>query len=755
MGRVTRFTYDAAGNVTSITDAAGNVRTFTYEPAFNRVASITDPLGNVTRFDYDPANGNLLKITDPLGAVTQIAYSSFGQPLSITDALGNISAFAYNAQGDLASVSDPLGNTTARAYDQVSRLVSQTDPRGFTTGFRYDPLNRATETVDALNGVTKLAYDGNGNLLTVTDARGNTIAHAYDTMDRLGQRIDQLGAAGTFSYDGNGNLLATTDRKGQTTTFTYDALDRRTQSAYADGTAATFSYDAAGRLLKADDTADPHRPITLAYDALDRLFAETTSLGTVSYGYDPLGRRTQMTVGGQSPVTYTYDAASRLRTITQAPLSPADIQYDALGRRTLLTLPNGVSTEYQYDAASPLMALIYRNALGLLGDLQYTYDPAGSRTAVGGSFARTLVPDPVSTATYDAANRQLTFGGKTMTLDPNGDLTSITDMSGPSAFTWDARDRLIGISGPTLPAAFQYDALGRRTQKVIGSATAAYQYDGAHIVREVLNGVEANYLRTRTIDEVLGRGGTAFYLAGSLGNSLALTDPTGTPTTEYTYEPFGQTATAGPDANPFQFTGREHDGTGLYYFRRRYYHPELARFISADPLNLAALLIARKQGVVSADAIIKRALRNPALLHEFSYAVNSPINFGDPFGTVPSGLEGAGRAAEAVLTPGGTGETVGGVTLGVAGALGLAALGASTPAAIAGGAVLGLVGGALGSKFDHPCAGQLNCGEEEDLRRWQEKQQFEEFSRRLDETLALVEKLNRIIGVMIEILKSR
>jgi len=38
--------------------------------------------------------------------------------------------------------------------------------------------------------------------------------------------------------------------------------------------------------------------------------------------------------------------------------------------------------------------------------------------------------------------------------------------------------------------------------------------------------------------------------------------------------------------NPFQYTGRENDGTGLYYYRFRYYPPELQRFISEDPVRL-------------------------------------------------------------------------------------------------------------------------------------------------------------------------
>ena len=44
---------------------------------------------------------------------------------------------------------------------------------------------------------------------------------------------------------------------------------------------------------------------------------------------------------------------------------------------------------------------------------------------------------------------------------------------------------------------------------------------------------------------------------------------------------------ARPVTNPFQYTGRENDATGLYYYRARYYSPTLRRFISEDPLGLA------------------------------------------------------------------------------------------------------------------------------------------------------------------------
>ena len=635
LGRVTQFAYDASGNVAAITDPAGSIRTFTYDPTFNKVTSITDPLGNLTTFEYD-AGGNLIAITDPEQNLkppaqrlkTLIAYNTFGQPISTTDPLGNTTTFTYDSTGNLAAITDPLGNTTQRTYDLASRLIAQSDPLGNTTRFSYDALNRLASILDALNGVTTFGYDPNGNLLTTTDATGRTLTHEYDTMDRLNRRIDQLGKAETFSYDGNANLVSTTDRKNQTTTFTYDVLNRRVRSEFADGAVATFLYDAAARLLQTDDTADPHRPIIMAYDPLDRPVGETSALGTVSYQYDALGRRTQMTVSGLSPVAYSYDAASRLRTIAQAPLNPVDIQYDALGRRTSLALPNGVSTEYIYDLASRLTALIYRNAFGLLGDLTYQYDPAGNRTNVGGSFARILLPDSVPSAAYDAANRQLTFGNKSMTFDDNGSLTSLTDPSSITAYNWDARNRLLGLSGATT-GTFAYDAQGRRARRDIAGESRVYQYDRADIIRERINGQEIDYLRTLSIDEPLSRlepGGPLYYLAEALSTTVALVDGGGAIATAYTYEPFGRTLTSGEaSGNPFQFTARENDSSGFYYYRARYYAHPLARFISPDPL-----LCGETTAVPLASI-----RRSPQSLHAFTYVTNSPLNLRDPLGLSP------------------------------------------------------------------------------------------------------------------------
>lgn len=55
-----------------------------------------------------------------------------------------------------------------------------------------------------------------------------------------------------------------------------------------------------------------------------------------------------------------------------------------------------------------------------------------------------------------------------------------------------------------------------------------------------------------------------------------------------TYEPFGAaTATGQTNTNSYQYTGRENDGTGLDYYRARYYSPSRQRFISEDPIGFA------------------------------------------------------------------------------------------------------------------------------------------------------------------------
>jgi RHS repeat-associated protein len=190
----------------------------------------------------------------------------------------------------------------------------------------------------------------------------------------------------------------------------------------------------------------------------------------------------------------------------------------------------------------------------------------------------------MSSATYDAANRRTSQNGTTLTYDANGNLTA--DAAG--TYTWNARDELVS-RGTT--ASFAYDPFGRRHSKTVNSTKTDFVYDGVNVVQERRAGAAYANLLTGGIDEVFTRsavGATSNYLTDGLGNTIALADPLGGVATSYTYDPFGNTTSSGAASdNTQQYTGRENDGTGLYYYRARYYSPAMQRFISEDPIGFA------------------------------------------------------------------------------------------------------------------------------------------------------------------------
>ena len=273
--------------------------------------------------------------------------------------------------------------------------------------------------------------------------------------------------------------------------------------------------------------------------------------------------------------------------------------------------------EYGYDAASRVTGITYKqNGTIVLGDLTYEYDKNGNRTKIGGSYARTGIPKSVSTTNYNGGNQQTTFGDKTLTYDDNGNLTSITDSNGTTLYNWNPRNQLIGISGPNVNASFVYDGMGRRQKKTINGSLTEFLYDGVNPVQESsASNILANILSGLRVDEFLTRtdiiaGVTSNFLTDALGSPVVMTDNAGAVQTEYTYESFGRTtATGASNSNSYQYTGREKDGTDLYYYRARYYHPELQRFSSEDP-----------QEFHSGD------------INLFAYVFNSPTNVVDPSG---------------------------------------------------------------------------------------------------------------------------
>jgi len=539
----------------------------------------------------------------------------------------NTTNFQYDA-GDLTTITNALGQRFARFIDSAGRMLSLNDSIGQKGQIEYNALNQPMRVTDSLQGVTSFGYDPNGNLLSVTHARNNTTGYIYDNMDRVATRTDPLSRQESYLYDANGNLRQVTDRKNQVTSYTYDSFDRLTLITFADLSTTSFAYDNANRLIEVVDSISG--TISYGYDNFDRVTSETGPQGSVNYTYDAAGRCETLSVPGQDVVSYTYDNADRLTRITQG-TSAVDIGYDNAGRRILLSLPNGVVSEYGYDSLSRLATITYKKGAATLGTLTYEYDAASRLSKLGGNFARTGLPQPVSTTNYNSANQQTVFGAQSLTYDNNGNLIS----DGINNYGWNVRNQLVAVSGPSVAATFEYDALGRRIGKGINGAMVNFLYDRQNVVQEQVGGAATTNILTGGVDEVFTRTdatGSMIPLADTLGSTLALTDNAGTLQTQYTYEPFGQTSGSGlGSSNTQQYIGRENDGTGLYYYRSRYYSPRLQRFISEDPI-----------GFLGGDIDLYVYVGNSPILHSDRQGLERPNSAA---GTLPSQYRPIGGSA--------------------------------------------------------------------------------------------------------------
>ncbi|WP_355606875.1 RHS repeat-associated core domain-containing protein [Xanthomonas cannabis] len=205
-----------------------------------------------------------------------------------------------------------------------------------------------------------------------------------------------------------------------------------------------------------------------------------------------------------------------------------------------------------------------------------------------GTHAPQTLPAASSGNTFDDNNRQTAANNVALSYDESVNLLS----DGSRSYVWDDRDSLSQIQqGGTTIASFSYDALGRRIAKTEAGTSTQYLYDGLDTVQET-QGTTVNPILTGLgIDQRYARndtGGRTYFLTDQLGSTRLLTNAAGSAVQRYDYDPYGTTTQSSTAyTNPYQYTGREKDLNGLYYYRARYYRPQWGRFVSEDPIGLA------------------------------------------------------------------------------------------------------------------------------------------------------------------------
>ena len=385
LNHTTTYAY-ANGVLQSVIDPLGHQTSFAIN-ANGQVASVTDALQHTTGFEYDA--GDLVKVTDPLGRSMSRYIDGAGRVARITNTLGQVTRYEYDALNQPKKVVDPKHGETSFTYDENGNLKSVTDARGKVTSYTYDNMDRVKTRTDPLLKVEQYDYEA-GMLKKYTDRRGKVTFYDYDNLSRaklVGFGTTGEGAGATYestisyTYDELSRLKTALDSQSGTMTRSYDDL-ARTMSETSPQGVVSYTADAAGRLTSM--TASGQAAVSYSYDNANRLEQITQGAAAVTFAYDEVNRRAWLTLPNGDKTEYGYDAASQLKTLTYkrgtTTLGTLTYDYDTLGRRT------GMGGSFARSLSpAPMGTPVYNDANQLTqrGAATLTYDENGNLTSDG------------------------------------------------------------------------------------------------------------------------------------------------------------------------------------------------------------------------------------------------------------------------------------------------------------------------------------------------------------------------------------
>ena len=569
--------------------------------------------------------------------VAKTEYDLLGRPVVVFQAFGSddqikYQRYSYTDNGQVESVLDANGNKTLYEYDGFDRLYRTYFPQ------KTRVLNPEAPGDHNDHDYEQYHYDYGGNQVAKRTRKGDWITSCYDGLNRVTEKRAYVGG----SYVGGEDPCAvTTPVSGgaleNTVEYTY-LLDNRDDTMVQTGGGGTigttipnitisYDYDSAGRQTgeTVEGPTGRERIVSTQLDSagnrthLTYPAANGTSDAgdskTIRFKYDHLGRMSSVNEGSEVIAGYTYDSFSRR---TNAMLFDTDgnllnggnednqlrVDYEYHQDNALKRLehkfvePAGTYTDVRYGFEyNPVNQVLSRE----VSNETYTYTPllnGGEKHVYTRNGLNQYTGIAEQSCNNDGAecvtNTSLSLG-----YDASGNLTSYNGWS----YEYDVENRLVKAVKSGLTMTYEYDPKGRRFASISSqSGRKEFLYEGDEPIADykILGSSEylvARYLHGASVDERLAYwqyddvngAETAhnYYLSNHQGSVVATASSTsGQQNALYTYDAYGNMQAGQGAGQPFRYTGRRWDEeTGLYYYRARYYHPTLGRFMQTDPIG--------------------------------------------------------------------------------------------------------------------------------------------------------------------------
>lgn len=376
--RITRLTYNAAGEITKTTLAYGTpLQTDQETNSYTlngKLATVTDGENNRTTFTYD-GHDRLSKTCYPVATVGALASSTSDCELLTFDANGNVIErqlrdtqkiyYAYDNLNRMTFKDVPNSITgeydVTTTYDNLDRPILVADTASNNVGSTFDALGRMTAQTSPF-GTIGMLYDEAGRLTRVTHPDGNYFTYEYNTADLTGIKENGTVSLATYGYDDLGLRKSITRGNGTVKAYQYNEIGRlrrmredlagTSHDLFVEGTGSpngnSMIYNPAGQIVSQVRTNDLYA--WNGHFNVDRSYArnglnQLTSAGATALGYDGRGN---LTSSGTD--AYTYTSESRLATGPGG----ATVLYDPTGRISKLTKG---STTKKYEHLGPRLVI--------------------------------------------------------------------------------------------------------------------------------------------------------------------------------------------------------------------------------------------------------------------------------------------------------------------------------------------------------------------------------------------------------------